>query len=150
MKLETTRFGTIEVKDDSVIEFPWGIPGFESIKRYVLLEHGEGPFQWLQAVDEPSLAFVVCLPEVIGISYEIPASSLEPIDAHTRDDIVVLNLISFDRDKNTIRFHLRSPLLFNVQLKKGYQWTMDREEVKSYIRLPEGMEWEETPDEQLG
>lgn len=147
MKVETSRFGTIEVNDDSVIEFPWGIPGFESVKRYVLLEHGEGPFQWLQAVDEQSLAFVVCLPEVIGISYDVPPSSLEPIGARTRNDIVILNLISFDRDRNTIRFHLRSPLLFNVQAKKGYQWTMDREEVKSYIRLPEGMEWEEVSEE---
>jgi flagellar assembly factor FliW len=147
MKVETSRFGTIEVNEESVIEFPWGIPGFESVKRYVLLEHGEGPFQWLQAVDEPSLAFVVCLPEVICISYDVPPSSLEPIGARTRNDIVLLNLISFDRDRNTIRFHLRSPLLFNVQAKKGYQWTMDREEVKSYIRLPEGMEWEEVSEE---
>lgn len=146
MKVETSRFGIIEVGDDSVIEFPWGIPGFESIKRYVLLEHKEGPFQWLQAVDEPTLAFVVCLPEVIGISYEIPPSSLEPISASTREDVVILNLISFDREKNVIRFHLRSPLLFNIHQKKGYQWTMDKDDVKTYIRLPEGMEWEEVEE----
>jgi len=146
MKIETSRFGSIEVKDDSIIEFPWGIPGFESIKRYVLIEHREGPFQWLQAVDEPSLAFVVCLPEVIGISYEVPPSCLETIGAKTREDVIILNLISFDRDKNVIRFHLRSPLVFNVHEKKGYQWTMDRQEVKTYIKLPEGMEWEESGD----
>jgi flagellar assembly factor FliW len=146
MKIETSRFGTIEVKDDSVIEFPWGIPGFESIKRYVLIEHREGPFQWLQAVDEPSLAFVVCPPEVIGISYEVPSSCLETIGAKTREDVIVLNLISFDREKNIIRFHLKSPLVFNVNEKKGYQWTMDKQEVKTYIKLPEGMEWEESSD----
>lgn len=143
MKVETSRFGTVEVADDSIIEFPWGIPGFEDMKRYVLLEYKEGPFQWLQSVDEPTLAFVVCLPEVIGVSYNIPTSSLEPIGARTKDDVVVLNLISFDREKNIIRFHLKSPLIFNVHDKKGYQWTMDKNEVKTFIRLPEGMEWEE-------
>ncbi|MEJ5300636.1 MAG: flagellar assembly protein FliW [Thermodesulforhabdaceae bacterium] len=143
MIIETSRFGSIEVKDDSIIEFPWGIPGFESVKRYVLLEHGEGPFQWLQAVDEPSLAFVVCLPEVIGISYEVPTACMEPIGAKAREDLIVLTLISFDRDKNIIRFHLRSPLIFNIHEKKGYQWTMDKEEVKACVKLPEGMEWEE-------
>jgi|YNPBryantNP2012_1023418.scaffolds.fasta_scaffold59869_1 flagellar assembly factor FliW len=143
MKIETTRFGTVEVRDDSIIEFPWGIPGFESIKRYVLIEHREGPFQWLQAVDEPSLAFVVCLPEVIGISYDVPSSCLDTVSAKTREDVIILNLISFDRDKNVIRFHLRSPLIFNIHEKKGYQWTMDRQEVKTHIKLPEGMAWEE-------
>ncbi len=144
MKIETSRFGTIEVKDDSIIEFPWGIPGFEYIKRYVIIEHKDTPFQWLQAVDDPDLAFVVCPPEVIGITYEVPESRFEPIEVKNRESLVVLNLISFDKEKEAIRFHLRSPLLFNVDLKKGYQWTMDQEEVKNYIKLPEGMKWEES------
>ncbi len=143
MKIETTRFGTIEIEDDRVIDFPWGIPGFESVKKYVLIEYKDGPFQWLQAVDEPSLAFVVCPPEAIGVQYDVPDSALEPLDAKASDEVVILNLISFDREKNIIRFHLRSPLVFDVEKRKAYQWTMDSEEVKKYISLPEGMEWQE-------
>ncbi len=143
MKIETTRFGTIEVDDNRVIDFPWGIPGFENIKKYVLIEYKDGPFQWLQAVEEPSLAFVVCPPEVIGVQYKIPQSTLEPLEANQADDVIILNLISFDREKNIIRFHLRSPLVFHVEKRRAYQWTMDSEEVKKYINLPEGMEWKE-------
>lgn len=143
MKVETTRFGTIEVNDDKLLEFPWGIPGFESIKRYVLLEYKDGPFQWLQAVDEPSLAFVVCPPEAIGVQYKIPREKLEPLETTNPNEVIILNLVSFDREKEIIRFHLRSPLLFNVETRKAYQWTMDKDEVKNCIILPQGMEWQE-------
>ncbi len=143
MRVETNRFGVVEVANDRVIEFPWGIPGFESVKRYVLIEYKDGPFQWLQAVDEPSLAFVVCPPEAIGISYRIPPSRLEPVEAKTQEEVVTLSLISFDREKNIIRFHLKSPLIFNVHLRKAYQWTMEQQEARESIELPQGMQWEE-------
>ncbi|SFN07455.1 flagellar assembly protein FliW [Thermodesulforhabdus norvegica] len=143
MKIETTRFGIIEVADDRVITFPWGIPGFENVKRYVLIDHKDTPFRWLQAVDEPSLAFVVCPPEIIGIQYNIPAEKLEPLEAENQEDAVVMTLISFDREKNIIRFHIRSPLIFSLSNRKAYQWTMDAGEVKKYVNLPEGMEWQD-------
>lgn len=145
MKIETTRFGTIEVPEEKVIDFPWGIPGFESVKRYILIDHKDTPFKWLQAVDEPSLAFVVFPPEVIGIQYVLPAEKLEPLETQDQEDTVVMTLISFDREKNVIRFHIRSPLIFSLSKRRAYQWTMDTDEVRQFVNLPEGMEWQEHP-----
>ena len=62
-EVETTRFGRIEVSSEEVIFFPQGLIGFEMLKHFVLLDSRKGgAIQWLQAVDDPGLAFLVSDP----------------------------------------------------------------------------------------
>jgi flagellar assembly factor FliW len=137
MLIETTRFGTLDLDERVFITFPWGIPGFEHVKRYVLLEHRQGPFQWLQAVDEPGLAFVVCQPEVFGLRYQVPREKVRPIQVEASEDLVVLVMVSFKRDQKRVSPHLRGPMLFNSSLRLGYQWSMDEGEFKKNVRSVE-------------
>jgi flagellar assembly factor FliW len=136
MQVDTSRFGVIEVGEKELINFPWGIPGFEELKGYVLLEYKNGPFQWLQSVEEPAVAFVVCPPDFLGLEYGTPDEKQRLIKLENADDLVVLNIVSFDREKRSIRFHVKSPLLFNVADRIGYQWTMETEELKHYLKMP--------------
>lgn len=133
MQIQTSRFGLLELDDATVIQFPWGIPGFESAKHFVLLEHHEGPFQWLQAVNHPELAFVVCPPEIVGLRYRIPADKKAPIELERDEDLLLLIMVSFDRSRNSLKPHFKGPLLFNADTRKGYQWSMDSGELSKYI-----------------
>lgn len=134
MEIQTTRFGPLELDEQTVIEFPWGIPGFETAKRFVLLEHREGPFQWLQAVDQPEVAFVVCPPESMGLGYKVPEKEMEFIGIEEPKDLLVLMMISFDREGKSVRPHVRGPLLFNASDRKAFQWTLESKEVQKYLR----------------
>ncbi len=138
MQVHTTRFGTIEIEEKELIAFPWGVPGFEHLKSYVLLEYKNGPFQWLQSVEEPSVAFVVCPPDFLGLVYSAPDAKKRLIKLEHDDDLVVLNIVSFNREKGAMRFHVKSPLLFNVSARIGYQWTMEADELKGHLRMPAG------------
>jgi flagellar assembly factor FliW len=133
MLIETSRFGTLDLDEKVFIEFPWGIPGFEQIKRYVLLEHREGPFQWLQAVDEPGLAFVVCEPEAVGVRYSVPHEKALSIRLEASEDLVVLIMVSFDRQQKRMSPHWRGPMLFNSSSRLGSQWSMDEEEFRKCV-----------------
>lgn len=140
MQLNTTRFGTIEVNESEFINFPWGIPGFEEFKSYILLQYKNGPFQWLQSTDEPSVAFVVCPPGFIEVEYKVPVSKTTMIKLEKTEDLVILLIVSFDQDnpdkKKAMRVHVRSPLLFNVAARIGYQWTMEPDELKRQVVTP--------------
>ena len=138
MQVATTRFGTIEIEEKELITFPWGIPGFELLKSYVLLEYKNGPFQWLQSVEEPSVAFVVCPPDFLDLVYSAPDAKKRLIKLKNDEDLVILNIVSFNREKGAMRFHVKSPLLFNVAERIGYQWTMETDEIKSHLRMPIG------------
>ncbi len=140
MRIETTRFGLLEMDEKVFIHFPWGMPGFEQLKRYVLLEHRDGPFQWLQSVDEPSVAFVVCSSEIMGIRYRVPEERKKPLELTQDEDFLILNMVSFDNDQKLVRFHLRGPLLFNVSSRTAYQWSIDTRELEKYLEKTERAE----------
>jgi flagellar assembly factor FliW len=142
MQVDTTRFGKIEIAEKELITFPWGIPGFEHLKSYVLLEYKNGPFQWLQSVEEPAVAFVVCTPDFLGLVYSAPDVKKRLINLEHDEDLVVLNIVSFNREKGAMRFHVKSPLLFNVAARIGYQWTMEANELKGHLTMPVGNPWQ--------
>jgi len=51
LNISTTRFGSVDVKDDQIINMPEGIIGFEERKKYALLDHSpDSPFKWWKKV----------------------------------------------------------------------------------------------------
>jgi flagellar assembly factor FliW len=60
--LETAELGRVEYSSGEVIEFPAGLPAFEDVRRFILVNlPGGGPLVVLQCVDRPNLRFL-CLP----------------------------------------------------------------------------------------
>jgi flagellar assembly factor FliW len=56
---QTVHFGRIDVDEDSMIEFPEGLPGFEARRRFALLQDpAYGPLVFLQSLELAGL----CLP----------------------------------------------------------------------------------------
>ena len=73
IEIQSTRFGTLVVDDERIINFPNGLLGFPDHKRFALIQTGEeNYFFWLQSVDEPNLAFVVTDPAIFFKGYEVP------------------------------------------------------------------------------
>ncbi len=138
MQVHTTRFGTIEIEEKELITFPWGVPGFENLRSYVLLEYKNGPFQWLQSVEEPAVAFVVCAPDFLDLIYSAPEAKKKLIKLERDEDLVILNIVSFNRETKAMLFHVKSPLLFNVAARIGYQWTMETDEINRHLAMPTG------------
>ena len=72
MKIETTRFGPIDITEDKIINMPSGMLGFPDQKRYVIFQHKENsPFFWYQSVDNPELAFVITNPFLFKPDYQL-------------------------------------------------------------------------------
>lgn len=72
MKIKTTRFGTITIKKEKIINMPFGILGFPDKKQFVILQHKENsPFFWYQSVDDPTLAFVITSPFLFNPDFEV-------------------------------------------------------------------------------
>jgi flagellar assembly factor FliW len=60
MKINSTRFGSLDIDDSKVIGFPAGIIGFPEEKGFVLIHHGSSDaIAWLQSVRTPELALPV-------------------------------------------------------------------------------------------
>jgi flagellar assembly factor FliW len=124
MKIPTGRFGEIDVDPSRVIEMPEGIPGFEHLRRYVLLTHRENhPFLWLQAVDDGGVAFVVVNPFLFQVSYEpeIPDDVVRKLSIETVEDVVVLVIVTIRKDPFRLTANLRAPVVVNGKNRRGIQ-----------------------------
>jgi len=129
MKIESPRFGSLEVDADKLIEFPAGLPGFEDCKKFTLLEIGETKSPSvgvLQSVERPEVAFSVAVPDQFGLHYEFALTEDEEkqIDATRIEDVVVLLILRRDESQTPgvpVKANLMAPLVINVVKRLGLQ-----------------------------
>ena len=125
MKINTSRFGEIEVSESSSFELISPILGYENETKFVIIEHNEqSKFRWLQSLKSPEIAFVVTFTNFFGIDYsfELPESIQESLEIESADDLLVLNIVVIPHEnprESTI--NLLAPLIFNINNKKGAQ-----------------------------
>ncbi len=122
---ETSRFGKLEVAEDKVITFPAGLFGFPHVKRYVLLDYEDTPVKWLQAIDDPHVAFIVMEPTRLVEDYAINLDTAmrQTLELETQEDLAVLTIVRVHEGK--VLANLKGPLVFNSRLKIGLQAVLE-------------------------
>ena len=138
MKVQTTRFGSVEVDDSRILEFTNGLLGFSSYSQYALLQpDDDGLFFWLQSTEAPELAFVVTDPATWVPDYQATVRkeqmdelSLETLEA--AQTFVIVN--KYD---NTLTVNLQGPIVVNLTNHHAMQlvladkrWTTRHEVVR--------------------
>jgi flagellar assembly factor FliW len=78
VSFESSRFGTVEVDGDSVIDFPQGLIGLGG-NRFALVGKGteEEPIVWLHSLEDPDLAVPVANPWAFFPDYAVDLSDEE-------------------------------------------------------------------------
>ena len=132
MKIDTSRFGPLDIDEDSIIRFSAGILGFPDEKRYVLLPHREdSPLYWLQSIDNPDLAFLVINPFVVNrdYSFEIPDDIQEEMGIESVENIQTLVLVTVRRngggEKKQVTANMLGPVIINTKNMKARQLVLD-------------------------
>jgi flagellar assembly factor FliW len=127
--LNTKHFGEIEIDESQIITFEDGLLGFEHIKRYILIQNPdkEVPFHWLQAVDDPELAFVVTIPFLFKEDYEfdIPDKVIKQLGIEKHEDVVIYSIAVVPEDIKEMTINLQGPLIIHGKNKKGKQIVLD-------------------------
>lgn len=125
MKINTTRFGEIEVQESSFFEFVSPILGYDTEKMFVLIEHkGNSKFKWLQSVKTPELAFAVTVAGLFGIDYsfELPEFTQEELSIEDAEDILALNIVVIPHaNPRNSTINLLAPIIINLKNKKASQ-----------------------------
>ncbi|HVN25587.1 MAG TPA: flagellar assembly protein FliW [Syntrophorhabdales bacterium] len=111
--------------EDKVIMFPAGLLGFPHVKRYVLLDYEDTPVKWLQAVDDPDVAFIVMQPTLVAQDYNLALddATRHTLKLETEEDLAILTIVRVEEGK--LLANLKGPLLFNSRLKLGLQAVLE-------------------------
>lgn len=123
MKIRTTRFGEIDISDDKVLDFPEGIIGFHSLKRFVLLGKQSKLVMWLQAVDNPKVAFIVVNPFLFEPEYnpKLAQEDMDYLKVKDSSDLHILAIVVVPEDPQKMTANLLGPIVINTNEKIGKQ-----------------------------
>ena len=133
MKIQTTRFGELEIADSSVITFNKGIPGFEESKKYVLIpadEKGETPFFFLQSIDSEEVNFFLVDPFSFFKEYDIKLNDqmVEKLELEDSADAIVLTTVTAKGEIKNATTNLKAPLIINNSKQLGMQIVLDNKD----------------------
>ena len=131
MEIKTTRFGTLEIEEDKIIQFTQGILGFPKEKKYILFPHKDSKiFFWLQSIERPELAFVGIDPFLVKPDYEFVISDKVEKELEIEDptDINVITLVTIPKRSHKpelITVNLLGPIVVNARKRLARQLVLD-------------------------
>lgn len=138
MKVQTTRFGELEVSPEDLITFPEGLLGFHRYKEYVLIQVAEtSPLLWLQSVQVPELAFVIANPQLFRPDYRVQVKeddlkSIQLAEVARGEVYVILNRVDGELTAN-----LQGPLVINPDTRLAKQLVLN--DKRFPVRYPLGI-----------
>lgn len=130
MKLNTKYHGVKEYKQEDIIIFNKGIPGLESLKKYILFSVEDNDiFSILHSVEDESVGLIVVSPFNVDKDYEFNLDDeiVSSLKINDPSQVLVLNTVTLNSDINNITINLKAPIVINMELKLGEQVILDNE-----------------------
>lgn len=132
MQIQTTRFGSVEIKESDIIQFKEGLLGFGDLKGFVLLDDPDDDiFAWLQSSEKPEIAFPVLEPELFIPDYKISLSKrdMESLNLAEMKNYAVYTIITIPEDPTLMTANLKAPIVINVKTREARQCVLQENDL---------------------
>lgn len=125
----TSRFGDMPVDPDKIITMTAPLLGFPAAKQFVLRPHGQdSPFLWLQALNDPQLAFVVIPAAFLFPGYRpvIGENIRRELEAASEEELETLLILTIPAaNPQQMTANLLGPLMVNSGKRLARQVLQD-------------------------
>ena len=139
MKINTSRFGEIELNENLVFNFIEPILGYEHLKKYALIDNdSESPFKWLQSLENGDVAFPISFPAFFGINYEfvIPEDKSKKLELKGPENLITFNIVCIPEGRvQDTTINLAGPIVINAKNKNGMQLVLNNAKYNVKHRL---------------
>ena len=143
MKIESTRFGEVEVGEEQLVHFTYGIPGFPDEKTFVHMGHDEeSPFSFLQCTTEVNLTFLLADPFAFINDYEfiLDDDVSKELDLSLENPPQVFLIATVKGELENMTVNLLAPVVVNGINRTGRQVILDKPEYSIRYKLfPDGL-----------
>ena len=126
MKVETSRFGTIDISEKEIVRFPEGLYGFEKETEFTLLPFNpniESPMEWLQSLRSRELAFIVTDPFLFVPEYKmvLSDSEMDQLKLESMESVAVRVIVTIPKVHSEMTANLVAPLVINQKNRLAKQ-----------------------------
>lgn len=133
MRVETTRFGTLEINERELFFFPQGLIGMETLRQWALLpDPKSSAVVWLQSASRGDRALPLISPRAFVEGYRVRVNrrSLAGLQLRTGDETYVLTTLC--GQPGHYATNLRAPLILNLHRRLGCQVVTEDENSLHY------------------
>jgi len=138
-----TKLGKVKIDTDKIVMFEYGIPGFESLKKFAILDpESTYPIMWLVSLEDKDVAFPVTIPNLIRNDYEfiLPKDLTEYLNLEKPEDAIILSILTIPENEEDITINLAAPIIISQNNHKGIQYLIDDSKYMIRHRLKEELE----------
>jgi len=145
-KVNTVRFGEIEVDEEKILRFKEGIPAFEDEHEFLLIPYDkESPIIFMQSLQSPDLAFLVTSPFIFfpDYSFEIDDEITEDLEIKSQDDLQIYSILTVPNGEvKKMTANLMAPVVLNGKNMLAKQVVLDKSPYQTKHALFEKKEGE--------
>ena len=138
-KVNTVRFGEIEIDESKVVHFPQGIPAFEEEREFLIVPYDEtSPYVFLQSLATPDLAFLMTMPFVFFPDYEfeIDDDTLKKLGITEQENLLIYVILTLPGGKvQEMTANLMAPIVVNTANMQARQVVLDKSRYTTKHRL---------------
>jgi flagellar assembly factor FliW len=123
MQIQSTRFGMLEVRDDTVVTFPDGLIGLPGTNYVLVAQTDRTPFYWLHSVGYADLAVPVTTPWLFFSGYEvdIPDDEAKRLGLAESNQAEIFCVVRAAAELAGFTINLAGPVIVNSEARLGRQ-----------------------------
>ena len=139
LKVNTSRFGEIEVDENNVVHFANGIPAFEGENEFVILPYDqESPYYFMQSLKSPDLAFLLTIPFLFfnDYTFEIDDATVKELGITDSENVFYYTMVTIPN--GSIRYmtaNLVAPIVLNGANMQAKQVVLEKSNYTTKHRL---------------
>jgi flagellar assembly factor FliW len=133
MKFISKIHGEIEYEENNIITFNKGLPGFNELKKFILLDLKQyEPFKLLQSLEDDEIALIVTSPYEFFKDYEIKLSeeTIKNLKIDSPKQVNIVTTVTLNSDVKKITTNLQGPIIINTYNNLGEQIILDNSKYK--------------------
>jgi len=128
-QVATKYFGTMPYDEESIFEFPYGLPGFGDERRFVFIERQQhAPLIFLQSLRLAGLCFLALPLQILDAQYSLTVSPEDLVALELNperqpllaSEILAVALIS-QHDGFPATANLMAPIVVNLKTRRALQ-----------------------------
>ena len=123
MQIESTRFGILDVRDDTVIAFPNGLIGLPGTRYVLVAQSDRTPFYWLHSADHEDVAVPVTMPWLFFDDYEVRVPDEDAAQLRLGDpgSVEIFCVVRAAAALEDFTINLAGPVIVNGDSRLGRQ-----------------------------
>ena len=138
MKMDTERFGELEVDKNDIVVFKEGLLGFEKFKKFFVVDPGDQTLiLWLQSGEQREVAFPIIEPKIFKPDYvvkllpaELAGLGLESI-AHAS----IYCVLTIPKVVTEMSANLKAPIIINNQTRVAQQVVLQNSKLEVCYKM---------------